>query len=54
MQKYRTETDLLGSKEIPAEALWGIHTLRAIENFQISGRPVHAELVKAYGAGKQA
>lgn len=54
MQKYRTETDLLGSKEIPAEALWGIHTLRAIENFQISGRHVHPELVKAFGTVKLA
>lgn len=32
----RTETDLLGSREIPADAYYGIHTLRAIENFRIS------------------
>jgi len=50
----RTETDLLGSREIPAEALWGIHTARALENFQISGKLVHPELIKAYGEVKLA
>ena len=45
---------MLGSREIPAEALWGIHTLRAIENFTVSGKPVHSELIKAYGAVKLA
>jgi len=29
----RTEHDLLGEREIPAAAYWGIHTLRAVENF---------------------
>src|SRR5664280_2036994 len=52
--QYRTETDLLGSREVPADALWGIHTLRAMENFCISGRAVHPELVKAYGSVKLA
>jgi aspartate ammonia-lyase len=32
----RTEVDLLGSREVPADAYYGIHTLRAIENFRIS------------------
>lgn len=32
----RTEEDLLGPREIPDDAYWGIHTLRAIENFTIS------------------
>jgi aspartate ammonia-lyase len=51
---YRTETDLLGSREIPVDSLWGIHTARALENFQISGNSVHPELVKAYGSVKLA
>ncbi|MBI5495446.1 MAG: aspartate ammonia-lyase [Deltaproteobacteria bacterium] len=38
--KVRVEEDLLGRKEVPAEAYWGIHTLRAVENFRISGRAV--------------
>ena len=36
--KFRTETDLLGSKEVPSDALYGVQTTRAIENFHISGR----------------
>ncbi len=52
--KHRTETDLLGEKQIPEGVLWGIHTKRAIENFQLSGQPVHPELIKAYGDVKLA
>ena len=52
--KIRTEIDLLGSKQIPFDALWGIHTARAIENFPLSGRTVHVELIKAYGEVKLA
>ena len=50
----RLEKDLLGTKKIPAEALWGIHTARAVENFPILGKPVHPELIKAYGNVKLA
>ena len=39
----RTEEDLLGVREVPLEAYWGIHTLRAMENFQISGAVVGDE-----------
>ena len=35
-KKTRTETDLLGSLEIPADAYYGVHTVRATDNFQIS------------------
>ncbi len=51
---HRHETDLLGSRDVPADALWGIHTLRAVENFPLAGRPVHRRLVHAYGAVKLA
>ena len=34
---YRTEKDPLGEKQVPADALYGIQTLRAVENFPISG-----------------
>ncbi|WP_416190649.1 aspartate ammonia-lyase [Neisseria sp. CCUG12390] len=37
---YRVEYDLLGEREIPGDAYWGIHTLRALENFQISSQKV--------------
>ncbi len=40
---YRTEKDPLGEKQVPADALYGIQTLRAVENFPISGlRPLPA------------
>ena len=37
MSNYRIESDLLGEKQVPAEALYGVQTARAIENFKISG-----------------
>jgi aspartate ammonia-lyase len=54
MQSYRTEHDLLGSREVPADALYGIHTVRALENFPLSLRPVNPALIHAYGAVKLA
>lgn len=33
----RTEHDLIGNREVPADAYWGVHTLRAMENFPITG-----------------
>ena len=54
MTEFRSETDLLGTRDVPADALWGIHTLRAMENFPLAGRPVHRRLVHAFGAVKLA
>ncbi len=54
MAPRRTERDLLGELDIPADVLYGIETKRAIENFALSGRPVHRGLVHAYGAVKLA
>jgi aspartate ammonia-lyase len=52
----RVEHDLLGSKEVPADAYFGIQTLRALENFRISGvRLAHyPELIQALAMVKQA
>lgn len=36
MSQTRVEHDLLGTKEVPAEAYYGIHTVRAVENFPIT------------------
>lgn len=46
---FRIETDLLGSRQLPSEALFGIHTLRAVENFSASRSVVgdFPELVRA-------
>jgi aspartate ammonia-lyase len=50
----REEHDQLGERSVPADALHGIHTERARENFPLTGRPVHPGLVHAYGAVKLA
>ena len=54
--KTRTEHDLLGEKQIPAEAYYGVQTARALENFQISGTTLrdYPELVKALALVKLA
>ncbi|MBZ4488570.1 aspartate ammonia-lyase [Microbacterium sp. cx-55] len=54
--RTRTETDSLGTLEIPEDAYWGIHTARALENFPISKRPisVYPELITALAMVKQA
>ncbi|MCL4193155.1 MAG: aspartate ammonia-lyase [Thermoguttaceae bacterium] len=54
MADLRLEHDLLGTVEVPAGALYGIHTLRALESFPLACRPVHRGLVHAYGAVKLA
>lgn len=51
---HRIEKDFLGEKEVPAEAYYGIQTLRAVENFPITGVPVHAALVRALAQVKKA
>src|SRR6187455_2882766 len=55
-QKTRTESDLLGKKEIPFDAYYGVQTLRALENFQISGVKTnfYPDYVKAYAMVKLA
>ncbi len=50
----RTEHDFLGNKDIPAEAYYGIQTLRAVENFPITGYRIHEELIKALAMVKKA
>lgn len=52
--KFRTEEDLLGKREIPKDALYGIHTLRALENFPISNNQVHPALIQSFGIVKLA
>lgn len=54
MPSFRCENDLLGPCDVPAQALYGIHTQRAIENFPLAHRPVHRGLTHAYGAVKLA
>ena len=51
---FRTESDFLGEKQVPAEAYYGIHTVRALENFAISRQLTHPELIRAIAVVKQA
>ena len=52
----RREHDMLGEADIPADAYWGVHTLRAVENFPITGVPVghFPDFVRALVLVKQA
>jgi len=50
----RIEKDFLGEKEVPAEAYYGIQTLRAVDNFPITDVPVHPELLTALAQVKKA
>lgn len=45
--KTRTEKDSLGPKEVPADALYGIQTLRAVENFPVSGWRFSRSFIRA-------
>jgi aspartate ammonia-lyase len=53
---HRIEHDLLGEREVPAEAYYGVHTLRALENFSITGTTIgiYPDLVSALACVKQA
>ena len=54
MSEYRTETDSLGDIKVPAQALWGAQTQRAIENFPVSGQPLPTTFIAAVARIKQA
>ncbi len=45
--QFRTEHDSMGEVQVPADALWGAQTQRAVENFPISGEPLHPDLIRA-------
>jgi aspartate ammonia-lyase len=53
---FRSEHDLLGNRDVPAEAYYGVHTLRARENFDISGITIAAypALIRALAQIKKA
>ncbi len=52
----RLEHDLIGERQVPAEVYWGVHTLRALENFPITGIPISESpyLVEAMASVKEA
>ncbi len=54
MAQHRTESDSLGSLTLSGNPSWGIHTQRALENFPLSGQPIHPQLIRALGLVKLA
>ena len=42
----------MGGKEVPIEAYYGIQTLRAVENFPITGYKIHESLIRAFAVVK--
>src|SRR6185369_13794559 len=51
---FRTERDSMGELSVPADALWGAQTQRAVQNFPISGLTMPRAFVGALGLVKQA
>jgi fumarate hydratase class II len=51
--EYRTERDSMGELRVPATALWGAQTQRAIQNFPISGLTMPREFIRALGLIKE-
>ncbi len=49
MTKYRTERDSMGKLKVPADALYGAQTQRAVDNFPISGMAMPREFIRALG-----
>src|SRR5215204_3297932 len=54
LTRYRTERDPLGEKRVPDDVLYGVQTLRALENFQISSLRVDHSLITAFAEIKKA
>ena len=46
---FRVEHDSMGEIKVPADALWGAQTQRAVDNFAISGRPMPRAFIRALG-----
>lgn len=53
-KSYRMEHDSIGTKEVPADAYYGVQTLRAYENFYITGLKMHPELINSVAQIKKA
>ncbi len=54
MEQTRLECDSIGEKRIPKDAYYGIQSLRAVENFSISGSRIHPEMIRSLALVKKA
>ncbi|MDP4171668.1 MAG: lyase family protein, partial [Bacillota bacterium] len=53
-EEFRIEKDFLGEKQVPIHAYYGVQTLRAVENFPITGYRIETSLIKAMAIVKKA
>lgn len=51
---HRIEKDIVGELDVPAEAYYGVHTVRAMQNFSITGQHVHPEMIWSIALIKKA
>jgi fumarate hydratase class II len=54
MTRFRTERDSMGELKVPAKALYGAQTQRAVDNFPVSGLTMPREFIRALGLIKSA
>ncbi|MBQ5952240.1 MAG: aspartate ammonia-lyase [Lachnospiraceae bacterium] len=54
MSSIRIESDSIGIKEVPADAYYGVQSVRALENFSITGDRVHPEMIRSLAYLKKA
>ena len=53
-ENFRIEKDFLGEKQVPSAAYYGVQTMRAVENFPITGYRIDPALIKAMATVKKA
>ena len=51
---FRKEKDSLGTKNVPEDVYYGVQTLRAAENFHITGLTMHPEIINSLAYIKKA
>ena len=50
----RLESDSIGEKQVPADAYYGVQSMRAMENFSITGARLHTEMINSLATLKKA
>lgn len=51
---YRVEMDSVGAKDVPENVYYGVQSMRAAENFQITGLNMHPEIINSLAYIKKA
>ena len=53
-EQYRSEHDLVGERAVPKDVYYGVQSLRAAENFPITGLGMHPEIINSIAEIKMA